>query len=274
MKKRVVIIGGGYGGIRVMQHLSGHAFIDVTLIDHHPYHYLQTEAYALIAQQASLIDVTVDLPALCHSYENVTFVKARVEDVDLKTRRVRTAESEYYYDYVVFAMGCKTFYPDTIPGIRDYTHGVKSLRHAFAFRQQFEEALFQRMYCEGDEMFCRSFRVVVAGAGLSGVEIAAEMADYSRHFLRRKRMMCDGAEINLIASHEDVLVGMHPYLQRHAKSRLLELGVKIVSNSRVSAVEQESVTLDNGSKIPFDFMIFAGGIEASTLTAQGRLVPI
>ena len=49
------------------------------------------------------------------------------------------------------------------------------------------------------------------------------MADYTRWFMRENRMMCDGIDIHLIASHEDVLVGMHPYLKRHAKKRLLDL---------------------------------------------------
>ena len=268
MKKRVAIIGGGYGGIRVMQHLSAHAFLDVTLIDQHPFHFLQTEAYALIAQQATLADVTVDLPALCHSYKNVTFVKALVEGVDFKAKRIDTDRGSSFYDYVVIAVGSRTFYPDTIPGLPENSHGVKSLRHAFAFRQQFEQELFARLYSEGDEEACRVFKIVVAGAGLSGVEIAAEMADYSRRFIRTNRMLCDGVEINLIASHDEVLEGMHPHLKYHAQKRLLELGVRIVANNRVTAVEPNRVLLTDGSAVAFDFMIFAGGVIAATLTEK------
>jgi len=266
MKKRVLIVGGGYGGVRVMQHLSDHPFIDVTLIDQNPFHYLQTETYALIAQQATLIDVTVDLPALCQSYENVTFVKAKVVGIDFRAKRVETETESYFYDYIVLAVGSRTFFPEAIPGLREYSRGVKSLQRAFEFRQQFEQELFERMRCEGDERSYRRFRIVVAGAGLSGVEIAAEMADYSQRFTRRNRMLCDGIEINLIASHDDVLEGMHPYLMYHAKKRLLELGVKIVANNRVTAVEPNRVMLSGGNEIEFDFMIFAGGIIASSLT--------
>lgn len=265
MNKRVLIVGGGYAGVRAMQHLSAHPALEVTLIDQHPYHYLQTEAYALIAHRASLIDVTVDLPALCRSYENVTFVKAKVIGIDFERKKVTSEQREFYYDYVILAMGSRTFFPDTIPGLHDFAHGVKSLKNALRFRQQFEQELYERMCSEGDAA-CRRFSVVVAGAGLSGVEIAAEMADYTRWFMRENRMMCDGIDIHLIASGDEVLKGMHPYLKRKAGERLEKLGVVTVYGSRVTSVEAGRARLSTGRTIDFDFMIFAGGIIASTLT--------
>lgn len=267
MAEKVVIVGGGYAGIRVMQQLSRYKEVEVTLIDQNPYHYLQTEAYALIAQQATLSDVTVDIPALCASYPQTVFVKAKVVGADFDAGYVQTEEGEIPYDYVVLAMGSRTCFPETVPGLKTYSHGVKSLPRAFEFRQKFEQELFERMRSEGDER-CRSFSVVIAGAGLSGVEIAAEMADYTRRFMRKNRMLCDGVEIVLIASHDELLSGMHPYLQRKAKKRLEALGVSIVFGSRVASVEATSVTLENAESIDFDFMIFAGGIMASTLTRK------
>ena len=264
MNKRVVIIGGGYAGVRAMQHLSARPYMQVTLIDKNPFHYLQTEAYALIAQQATLVDITVDLPALCSSYENVTFVKADVTGIDFDARRVTAGTRELYYDYIVLAMGSRTFFPDAIPGLHDYAHGVKSLKNAFRFRQQFERQLFERMSSEADEE-CRRFNVVVAGAGLSGVEIAAEMADYTRWFMRKNRMLCDNIDVYLIASHDEVLSGMHPYLKAKAKTRLQTLGVTVVFGERVASVEPNTAVLTSGRRVDFDFMIFAGGIIASKL---------
>jgi len=94
MAAKVVIVGGGYGGIRVMQQLSGYKEIEVVLVDQHPYHYLQTEAYALIAQQATLSDVTVDLPALCASYPRTTFVRAKVTGMDCGAKRLLSEQGE------------------------------------------------------------------------------------------------------------------------------------------------------------------------------------
>ncbi len=277
--KHVVIVGGGYAGIRVMQKLAFTGLVRITLIDRFPYHYLQTEAYALIAQRATLTDVTVDLPALCRSYPNVTFKKATVRGVDFRARNVQTETEELPYDFVVFAMGSRTFFPENIPGLKRYAHGVKSLQRAFGFRQRFEQELFERMCSEADES-CRNFSVVVAGAGLSGVEIAAEMADYTRAFMRENRMLCNGLDIYLISSHDGVLRGMDAYLCEKAKSRLEALGVKLVTRSRVVSVTEREVRLDSGRALAYDFMIFAGGVVASTLTrtldvernAKGQIV--
>lgn len=265
MSKRVAIIGGGYAGIRAMQYLSTRPYMQVTIIDKNPFHYLQTEAYALIAQQVTLVDVTVDLPALCSSYENVTFLKAEAEAVDFEAKRVLIDKDELYYDYIILAMGSRTFFPNTIPGLHAYAHGVKSLKNAFRFRQQFERQLFERMSSEGDEA-CRQFNVVVAGAGLSGVEIAAEMADYTRWFMRKNRMMCDNINVHLIASRQELLAGMHPYLQAKAKGRLNKLGVTVAFGNRVASVEPHTAVLESGRRIEFDFMIYAGGIIAPKLS--------
>ncbi|WP_345971226.1 FAD-dependent oxidoreductase [Sulfurimonas sp. HSL1-6] len=264
MTKRVIIVGGGYAGVRAMQHLSARPYIQVTLIDKNPFHYLQTEAYALIAQQATLVDVTVDLPALCESYAYAAFVKAEVTGIDFEAKKVVTETRDYYYDYIILAMGSRTFFPDTIPGLHDYAHGVKSLKNAFRFRQQFEQQLFARMNSEGDEE-CRRFNIVVAGAGLSGVEIAAELADYTGWFMQKNRMLCDSIDVHLIASRDEVLAGMHPYLQAKAKARLQKLGVNVIFGSRVAAVEPNEAVLDSGRRVAFDFMIYAGGIIAPRL---------
>ncbi len=265
MKKRVVIVGGGYAGIRAMQHLSTLPYISVTVIDKNPFHYLQTEAYALIAQRATLVDVTVDLPALCKSYPRSTFVKAEVTGIDFAAKKVEAGQEDFYYDYLIFAMGSRTFFPDTIAGLHAYAHGVKSLKNAFRFRQQFEQQLFERMNSEADEQ-CRDFSVVIAGAGLSGVEIAAEMADYTRWFMHKNRMICESITICLVASRDEVLTGMHPYLKAKAKARLQALGVTIVFGSRVASVEPDTAVLEDGRRLGFDFMIYAGGIMASPLT--------
>lgn len=265
MNKRVVIVGGGYAGIRAMQHLSTLPYISVTLIDKNPFHYLQTEAYALIAQRATLVDVTVDLPALCDSYPQTAFVKAEVTGIDFSAKKVETENGCYYYDYIILAMGARTHFPDSISGLHAYAHGVKSLKNAFRFRQQFEQQLFERMNSEADTT-CRDFSVVIAGAGLSGVEIAAEMADYTRWFMRKNCMVCREISIHLIASRDEVLSGMHPYLKRKAKARLKALGVSVEFGSRVVSVESDCAVLGSGRKIGFDFMIYAGGIIASPLT--------
>ena len=178
MKKQLIIIGGGYGGIRAMQGLSSVKELDIVLIDQNPYHYLQTEAYALIANEVTLTDVTVDLVALCKRYKNTRYKKAAIRDIDLISKKLKSDDEELSFDYLIIATGSCTNFPDSIAGLEQYSHGVKTLKRAFEFKQQFEQQLYERMQSEED-LFCKAFNVVIGGAGLSGVEIAAEMGHYA-----------------------------------------------------------------------------------------------
>ncbi len=267
MKKKLIIIGGGYGGIRAMQGLSSVKELEIVLIDQNPYHYLQTEAYALVANEVTLTDVTVDLVALCKRYKNSRYIKMTIRDIDLANKKVISDDAALAFDYLIIAAGSCTDFPKSIEGLEKYSHGVKTLQRAFEFRQQFESQLYERMQSEED-LFCKAFNVVIGGAGLSGVEIAAEMGNYVKKFIHENRMMCEGIQIYLIASRDKVLEGTNSYLQTKAQKRLARLGVNVLYNTRIVEVKEEKVELNNGSHIDFDFMIFAGGVKASPLAAS------
>lgn len=269
MKKRVIIVGGGYGGVRVMQRLSSIEGLEIVLIDQNPYHYLQTEAYALIASTVTITDVTVDLVALCKRYKNAVYKKARITAIDLPGKCVKSADESLHYDYLVIAAGSCTNFPSSIPGLESYSHGVKTLHRAFEFKQQFECQLYESMQSEEDRL-CRAFNVVIGGAGLSGVEIAAEMGHYAKKFVQDNRMMCEGIQICLIASRDKVLEGTNPYIQKKARKRLEALGVRVFYNTRILEVREDEVLLNNGGSIKFDFMIFAGGTKGSPLARAVR----
>lgn len=265
--QRVVIVGGGYAGVKALQTLASSKGCEIVLIDQHPYHYLQTEAYELIANECSITRVTIDLVALCMSYgEHVTFIKETIRNIDFENKCVSGENSCHSYDYLLLSSGSRTAYNPSIPGLREHSHGVKTLPSALSFKHQFEQRLYARMESEGG--WCSEpFNVVIGGGGLSGVEIAAEMAYYISEFHKDNTLTCDNIHIFLIIPHEEVLEGMEPYLIRKATRRLTKLGVKIINHSRITSVEEHSLVLNHEKEICFDFMIFTGGIVASTLTS-------
>ncbi|MDD4854991.1 MAG: FAD-dependent oxidoreductase [Sulfuricurvum sp.] len=268
-RKRVIIVGGGYAGVQALKVLADSGLCDVVLIDQHPYHYLQTETYELIANECSMTRVTIDLVALCLSYgEHVTYIKDTVRGIDFESKCISGENTCHLYDYALLCAGSRTAYNGSITGLREYSHGVKTLPSALAFKQQFEQRLYRRMESEGG--WCSEpFNVVIGGGGLSGVEIAAEMAHYIRIFHEDNTLTCDNIHIFLVIPHERVLEGMEEYLITKATKRLLKLGVKIINHSRITSVEEHALTVNGTNKICFDFMIFTGGIVASTFT--GRL---
>jgi NADH dehydrogenase len=266
-RKRIVIVGGGYAGVEALKILAKLEFCDVVLIDQHPYHYLQTEGYELIANECSITRVTIDLVALALSYgEHVTFIKDTVREIDFENRCASGQNSCHPYDYILLCTGSRTAFHLSTPGLREHSHGVKTLPSALSFKHQFEQRLYARMESEGG--WCSEpFNVVIGGGGLSGVEIAAEMAHYIRVFHKDNTLTCDNIHIFLVIPHEGVLEGMESYLIEKATQRLRELGVKIINHSRITSVEEHTLMLNNDKSLCFDFMIFTGGIIASTLTA-------
>lgn len=266
-RQRIVIVGGGYAGVKALQTLAPTGLCDIVLIDQHPYHFLQTDAYELVANECSMTRVTIDLVALCLSYgEHVTFIKDTIRQIDFENKCAGGESSCHSYDYLLLCAGSRTAFHSSSPGLREHSHGVKTLPSALSFKHQFEQRLYDRMESEGG--WCSEpFNVVIGGGGLSGVEIAAEMANYIRVFHKDNTLTCDNIHIFLIIPHDSVLEGMEPYLIRQATKRLTELGVKIINHSRITSVDEHVLTLNEKDSLCFDFMIFTGGIVASTLTA-------
>lgn len=265
-RKRVIVVGGGYAGVQALKILASSGECDIVLIDQHPYHYLQTEAYELIANECSMTRVMIDLVALCLSYgKHVSYIKDTIREVDYEAKHIIGNISGHSYDYLLLCTGSRTAYNGGTQGLRQYSHGVKTLQSALSFKQQFEQRLYSRLESEGG--WCTEpFNIVIGGGGLSGVEIAAEMANYIRVFHKDNTLTCDNIHIFLIIPHETVLEGMEEYLIKHATKRLIQLGVNIINHSRITSVEEHALTLNGSEAICFDFMIFTGGIVASTLT--------
>jgi len=262
----VVVIGGGYGGIRAIEHLAHNSHISITLIDKNPYHYMQAEVYDFIANKVDMSQVMIDLPSLMKSFGKVAFLCEEVSGIDTHASSVSTPTQTIAYDYLIIATGSRTYFPDFIKGLRDHAHGVKSVPAALDFKQQFERSLLNRIEAQTRGCDVEPFNIVIGGAGLSGVEIAAEMAAYANHFYKNGNFGCRGVDVYLIDAYETILFGMDPFLIESAYERLTKLGVHVWHNNRISEVRKNEILLDNGKILDFEFMIFTGGIAASTLT--------
>ncbi len=261
MKHHVVILGGSYGGISALRKLQSDPNILITLIDRHPCHYLQTEGYELIAGDTYFSNTIVNLSSLCANYPNVTFRHSTVREIDPKQKRVFLEEGEESYDTLIIAMGCVTKRFECDTQVYHYSSGAKSLRGALKLNRFFQDELYKRL--ESDRHAKENFNIVIGGAGLSGVEIAASMQHFFNRYYRSNTLSCETLNIHLIASRESVLHGMHPKIIKITTKRLESLRVKIHTRCRIAAIEDHEAVMTNGEKIPFDFMIFAGGTTAN-----------
>ncbi|MBU3014665.1 FAD-dependent oxidoreductase [Poseidonibacter lekithochrous] len=266
--EKVVIIGGGYSGIYALQELAKNKNIQITLIDKHTFHNLQPEVYDLIANKSNIADVTIDLTTLCMgiNHDYVEYKNLKVRNIDKETRKIYTEEEEIVeYDYLVMAAGTRTFFPPQIPGLNN-AHDIKKLHWAMFFKQSFENQLFKKIRDEAKQ--CDDTHIVVVGAGLSGVEIAAEMAYNSKMFFKRGNFSCDNLKISLVSSSDTILPGLSPQLISMSHKRLKSLGINVITNTKLQKCNDDHLVLSNGTKIYHSFIIFTGGIEASTITSE------
>lgn len=266
--KKVLILGGGYAGIYALKELVKNKDIEITLVDKHSYHNLQPEVYDLIANKANVADVTIDLSTLCAGFDHphLKFLNKRVTNCDFANNNILCSDGEELaYDYLLLAVGSRTFFPQSVEGLSN-TDDLKKLHRALYFKQSFESDIFQKIESECQK--CEDSHIVVVGAGLSGVEIAAEMAHYSSKFFKQGLFACDNMSISLISGSKDILPGMNETIVKMSLERLRDLGVNVICNTHMQKCDQNNVYLDNNQTLPYSFLIFAGGIEAANITSK------
>ncbi len=257
---KIVVLGGGYGGLRAIEKLVDIADVELTLIDRNRFHYMQTEVYGYIAGTKDIDEITIDLESWCRGFSRpVRFLNAPVTGLDTRSKVVRLAESEISYDLLIVATGSRTRFPSGIEGLRSYSFGVKRLDRAFGFRHRFEELVERKL--EGDE---RDVHIVVAGAGLSGVEVAAEMAYMLRRYRKSIGRRGERIAISLLDACDTILPGLHPSLIESSRRRLRDLGVDILTRAFIERVEERQIHLRGREPIPYTYMIFTGGIVANS----------
>lgn len=263
--KKIVVIGGGYGGLRTIETLSKYNDVAITLIDKNPYHYLQTEAYGYIAGQFDVHEVAIDLKNWCEGFKGrVEFIHQEATSINFEEKSVNLDGTDLFYDYLVIATGAKTHFFSFIKGLRENSYGVKNLQRAYNFRIEFEKLIYNKLkhkqgYEEGE------LNIAIGGAGLSGVEIAAEMAYVLETYSKTIGDTAKEIHIYLIDASDTILPGMGRYSIKKTKKRLESLGVKILTGAFINSVDTSNIYFKNGEKLPYHFMIFTGGIKASEL---------
>lgn len=262
--KKIVVVGGGYGGLRVIESLIRDEDIEITLIDQNAYHYLQTEAYGYITGKYDVHDIAIDIHSWCQGFKRVAFVQTKVTSVDYDRQSVSTQKGEIVYDYLILAVGARTNFFSFIEGLRENSFGVKSLDRAYNFRTQFEELLYKKLKMQHAKSN-KEINIAIGGAGLSGVEVAAEMAYAVKEYGKTIGKRAKNIKIFLIDASETILPGTSSYIIKNTNKRLHKLGVNILTNTFIAKVDEKKISFKDGSDLEYNFMIFTGGIKASPL---------
>lgn len=267
---RVLIIGGGFGGLHAARALR-RADAEVILLDRQNHHLFQPLLYQVATAALSPGDIAAPLRKILERQRNCSVYLADVGSIDLDAKRAITTDGPVYdYDYLVLAAGVRPayFHHDHWAA---HAPGLKTIDDATAIRRRYLLA-FERAELERDpDARRRALTFVIIGAGPTGVEMAGAMAELARHTLRRSFRHLDTREarVILIDALDRVLPSFPPQLADRAARDLRHLGVELRLGSRVVDVTEASVTLEtqDGSqaRVETDNIIWAAGIEGVPL---------
>jgi NADH dehydrogenase len=275
-RHRVVVIGGGFGGLQAVHHLR-RAGVEVTLIDRRNFHLFQPLSYQVATGALSSAEVCFPLRWIFRRRKDVRVLLGEVREFDLEGRSVTlepgAGDAEplsIAYDTLVVAGGSHYAYFGHDEW-KQVAREVKSLESALAVRAEILSA-FEAAELEPDEERRRDLLTfVVVGGGPTGVEMAGQIAELARDTLRREFRSIDAAEtrVLLVEMLDRVLTAFPPKLSAKATRSLEQLGVTPLLGHRVVEIDERGVTVEdadqNQERIPSPTVIWAAGVTASSM---------
>jgi NADH dehydrogenase len=236
---RVVVLGAGYAGVslarRLESSLPDHA--DLVVVDEDGHHLVQHELHRLVRNPHLVDDVRLPLADVL---DRATVREARVESVDTDARTVSLDDGDLSYDVAAVCLGAETAFYD-LPGVEEHAIPLKAVDHAERIR---EAAL-----SSGSDG-----RFVVGGAGLSGIQLAGELAAMTDE---------DGApgEVVLLEQADAVAPGFEGPFQRAIESSLSAAGIDVRTGATVERADADAVHLAEDGTVPYDAFAWTGGIR-------------
>ena len=276
---RVVVVGGGFGGLQAALHLA-RAAVDLTLVDRRNFHLFQPLTYQVATGALAPEEVCYPLRAIFKRRPNVRVLLAEVRDLDLEARRLHlkpgageAAPLELDYDTLIVAGGSRYSYFGHDEW-QEAAPEVKSLESAVAARGRLLSA-FEAAEFETDPERRRAWLTfVVVGAGPTGVEMAGQIAELARDTLRRDFRSIDprGGRVLLVEMADRALTTFPPSLSHSAARQLEHLGVSVLLRRTVVGVDDEMVTIESADgvreEVPARTVIWAAGVTASELARR------
>jgi NADH dehydrogenase len=260
--KKVVIVGGGFGGLSVARALNGLP-VEVTLVDRQNHHCFQPLLYQVATAVVSPADIAWPIRSLLRSQRNARVLMAEVTGIDVAAKIVQTDSISLPYDYLVLATGATHSYFGHDEWAQ-WAPGLKTIFDATEIRGRLLLA-FEHAELVTDEAKRRAFLTfVIVGGGPTGVEMAGAIAEVALHALPPD--FCDidprTARILLIEAGPRILPSFPDNLSDYAKTTLEKMGVTVMISSRVTDCDANGVTV-NGERIEASTIIWGAGVVAS-----------
>ncbi|MBM4764300.1 NAD(P)/FAD-dependent oxidoreductase [Bacillus sp. B15-48] len=262
-KKKIIILGGGYGGVvtsRKLEKLLHENEAEVTLINKHEYHYIATQLHKTGSGTATDDKVTLHIPELLKT-NKINFKKGTVSTVDFEEQLVKLENGETFnYDYLLLSLGfdVNTF---GIPGIEENAFKIRSFRSTKAI---YHHILHQFEAFKTDQDRSR-LTFAVAGAGFTGIEMIGELVEAIPQLCKTYEIPVEKTRIINIEASNSVLPGFEQKAVEFTTDYVRKHGVELMTATKIAECTASSITLDDGTTIPTRTLIWSGGVRGNRL---------
>ncbi|MCB1113027.1 MAG: NAD(P)/FAD-dependent oxidoreductase [Chlamydiales bacterium] len=239
---KVVIIGGGFGGLNCAKDLRK-ADAKVLLIDKMNHHVFQPLLYQVATAALSPADIAIPIRETMHAQQNASVIMANIQSIDKEHKRVIASNGElFHYDYLVVATGSRHSYFGH-PEWEQFAPGLKTAADAVRIRERILTSFEIAERCDSISEAEKYLRFVIIGGGPTGVELAGAVAEIAHKtmFDNFRKIKPDQAQIYLIEGKSEVLYAFHPKLDTIAHRDLEKMGIKIITGTHVTNVEHNGV---------------------------------
>ncbi len=267
-KKRVVIAGMGFGGLRAAKALAGND-VEMIMVDRNNYHLFQPLLYQVATAGLEEEAIAYPLRSLTRHWRGASFLLAEISSIDLVEKNVITDAGAVPYDYLIVAAGSRTNYFG-MESVAAHAFDLKRLDQAEDLRNHIL-LMFEQASREPDKQRRSALLTfVIVGGGPTGVEFAGALRELIVYVLSQDIPTVSAAEsrIILVEASDSLLTAMPEDLRQYAHSKLRTMGVEVLLDNRVVGATAESVELYGGAVIASHTLFWSAGVAAAELAAS------
>jgi NADH dehydrogenase len=264
-QKRILILGGGYGGVwagKILEkQFRKRDDVEITLVDMKPFHTLMTELHEVAGWRTEPESVQVGFRKIFGT-KKINVVLDKILKVDIEGKKAFSAKNEYPFDYIVVGVGAEPEYFG-IPGVKDNSFSLWSFEDAMRLRNHVEHIFMEAAKETDSAKRMRMLTFVVAGAGFTGIEMLGELIEYRD--VMCKKYYLDKKEVRVvnIEALPSILPILEEPLRAKAEKYLQKVGCEIMLSQAIVGAQPGKVLLKSGTVVETDTFIWTCGVKGS-----------
>lgn len=261
---KVVIIGGGFGGLKLARKLTNKKGFDITLIDRFNFHQFQPLFYQVATAGLDASNISFPLRKVFQKDKNVHFRMADVKSIDTANNLVVTEPETFSYDLLVLATGADTnFFGNQ--ELMSCANPMKSTVEALQIKYRLLKNIEDALYAKDEKELQSLMTIVIVGGGPTGVEMSGAIADMRRFVFPKDYPELDfeKMKIYLLEGSPETLAAMSEKSSKNSMEYLKRLGVIVMTNTIVKNYDGKTVTMQDGNTINCSMVVWAAGVKGS-----------